>query len=64
VQRDARVACERELAAVDARLAGQHAQQRRLAGSVAARERQPLATLELERDAPQQRAPGHVLGEI
>jgi hypothetical protein len=64
VQRDADVLGEVELAAVDRALAGQHPQQRRLAGAVAARQRQPVTAFEPERDAAQQRHPRHVLGEI
>ncbi len=64
VQRDTGVLCERELATVDLCLAGEHPQQRRLAGAVAPGNRQPLAPLELERDAAQQRRSGDVLGEV
>src|SRR5215211_3818375 len=64
VEREPGVLRERELPAVDARLAAEHAQQRGLARAVAAREREPVAALELERDAPQERASGHVLGQI
>ena len=64
VQRQLRALGEYELAAVDRRLPRQHAQQRRLAGAIAARERQPLAPFELERHATQQGLARHVLGEI
>ena len=55
---------EHELAAVDRRLAGEHPQQRGLAGAVAPGDRQPLAALELERHTAQERLAGHVLGEV
>ena len=43
--------CERELAAVLLGLAGEHAEQRRLAGAVRAGERDAVAPLDAERDA-------------
>ena len=52
---------KRELAAVDRVCAGEHPQQRGLAGPVAAGERHAIAPLELERDALEQRRPRHVL---
>ena len=55
---------QHELALVDRGLPGQHPQQRRLAGAVAAGQGHPVAALELERDAAQQRLPGHVLAEV
>ena len=61
VERDASALLEDELAAVDRVLRGQHAQQGGLPGPVAARERHPIAPLELERHAPEQRSPRHVL---
>ena len=64
VQGDAHALETDELAAVDRRLAGEHPQQRRLAGAVAARDRQPFAPLELERHTAQERLAGHVLGEV
>ena len=64
VQGDAHALGQHELAAVDRRLAGEHPQQRRLAGAVAPRDRQPLAALELERHTAQERLAGHVLGEV
>jgi hypothetical protein len=64
VQRDTGVLLEHEVAAVDRRLAGEHPQERRLAGAVAARQRHALAALELERDVPEQRLAGHVLGQV
>ena len=53
-----------ELAAVDRRLAGEHPQQRRLAGAVAAGQRHPVPALEPEGDAAQERLARHVLGEV
>jgi len=64
VQRELDVLGEHQLAAVDRALARQHPQQRRLTGAVAARQRQPVAPLELERDAAQERVARHVLGEV
>ena len=64
VQRDPHVLGEAQLAAVDRGLAGQHPQQRRLARAVAAGQRHPVAALEPERDAAQQRLARHVLGEV
>src|SRR5205085_2118890 len=64
VQRHAGVARPRELAAVGRLLARQHAQQRRLPGAVAAGDRQALATLQAQRDPREQRAAGHVLGQV
>ena len=64
VQRELDVLGERELAAVDPALAGQHPQQRRLARAVAPGQGQPVAPLELERDAAQQGLARHVLGEV
>ena len=49
--------CERELAALQLGLARERAQQRRLAGAVRAREREPVAPLDLERHAVEERAP-------
>ncbi len=64
VQRDPRALLEHQLAAVDRRLPGEHPQQRRLPGAVAAGDRHAIAALELERDAAQERFADHVLGEI
>jgi hypothetical protein len=63
VQRDARSLLEDELAAVDSRLPGEHAQQGGLPGAVAPGERHAVAALELERDAAEQRTARHVLVE-
>src|SRR3954468_1232491 len=64
VQGHARALLEHELPGVDRCLAGEHAQQRRLAGAVAAGQRQALAALELERDAAEERLAGDVLPEV
>jgi hypothetical protein len=64
VERDARALLVHEAAAVDRRLAREHAQERRLARAVAPGDRQPVAALELERHAPQQGLARHVLGEV
>ena len=64
VQRDAHPLGHAQLAAVDRALARQHAQEGRLAHPVAPRERHPLAALELEGDAPQQRASADVLVQL
>ncbi len=64
VELHADVLGEHELPAVHRRLPREHPQQRRLARAVAARERQPVAALELEGDAPEQGRARHVLGEV
>ena len=64
VQGDLAALLEDEVAAVDRRLAGEHPQQRRLAGAVAPGDREPLAALELEGHAPQQRVARDVLAEV
>src|SRR5205823_4289014 len=51
MERDARPLGEHELAALVVGLAVEDPQQRRLAGAVRSRERDPLAALDLERDA-------------
>ena len=51
MQRNACALRERELAAVDLRLTGEHAQERRLAGAVRPGEGEPVAALDLE-DTP------------
>ena len=61
VQRRSRPLLEGELAAIGADLSGEHPKQGGLAGPVAARQRHAVAPLELERDAPEQRRPRHVL---
>ena len=52
-----------ELAAGELGLADQRAQQRRLAGAVRAGEREPVAPLDLERDAVEERLAGELLPE-
>ena len=64
VQHDARALRQRELPAVDRLVAGEHAQQGRLAGAVAPRDRQAIAALELERNPTQERLPSHVLVQV
>ena len=63
VQRDPRAPLESELAALERRLTGDRAQQRRLPGAVRAGERQAVAALDLERDAVEQRISGQLLPE-
>ena len=63
VEDDAHALREAELTAVDPGFAGEHPQQRRLAGAVATGDRHSLAALELEGDAAEQRLSGDVLGE-
>jgi hypothetical protein len=64
VERDARPLRECERAAVDAELAGQHPKQRRLPGAVRPGEGEPVAALDLERDAVEQRVSRDVLAEL
>ena len=64
VQRDPRALLQRELAALDRRLADDRAEQRRLAGAVLAREREPLAAVDRERDPVEERIPGELLAEV
>ena len=64
VERDARALRERELAAVHLALAGEHAQQRRLAGAVRPGQRDALAALDLEGDAVEKHVSGELLAEI
>ena len=64
VEGDARPFLERDLAALDARLAGERAEQRRLAGAVRAGEGDAVAALDLERDAVEQRIAGELLAKI
>ena len=52
---------EHELAAIHGRLAGEHPEQRGLAGPVAARQGHPITALELEGDVAEQRRAAHVL---
>jgi hypothetical protein len=64
VQRDARPLLERELAALLVGLAGQDPEQRRLAGSVRAGERDAVAALDAEGDAVEQEVPGDLLADV
>ncbi len=64
VERDLDVLGQHELAEVGRGLAGQHPQQGGLARAVAAGQGHPVAALELERDAAQQRLARDVLAEI
>src|SRR5262249_45589246 len=59
-QRDARTLLPGELAALQLGLAGERAQQRRLARAVRSGQREPVAALELERDAVEQRLAGQL----
>jgi hypothetical protein len=63
VQRDARALLPRELAAGQLGLADQRAQEGRLAGPVRPGERKPVAPLDLERDAVEERLAGELLPE-
>ena len=64
VEGDAGALLEGKLAAVDLGLAREHPQQRRLARTVRARERDPPTTLELERHAVEERRAGDLLAEV
>jgi len=64
VEGDLGAPLQREGAAVDRRIPGQHAQQRGLARAVAPGQGQAVAALELERDPAQQPPPGDVLAQI
>ena len=63
VERDAHVLRERELAALQRRLAHERAQQRRLAGAVRSREREPVAAAQRERDPVEEGVAGVLLAE-
>ena len=63
MQRDARALLPRELAAVQRRLAGERAQQRRLARAVRPGERQAVGALDLERDVVEENRAGKLLAE-
>jgi hypothetical protein len=63
VQRDPRSLLERELAAVQLRLARQDPEQRRLAGPVGAGQGEPVTALDLERDSVEQQRAGDLLYE-
>ena len=64
VQGDPHALGDAQLAAVDRALAGQHAQQRRLAGAVAPGDRHAFPPLELEGDPAEQRLARHVLVNV
>ncbi len=64
VQGDLDVLAQHELPEIDRGLAREHAQQRGLAGAVAAGQSHPVAALELERDAAQERLARDVLAEV
>ena len=64
VQRDPRALRERELAAVDLGLAGEHPQERRLAGAVRPGEREPVAPLDRERDPVEERRACDLLAQV
>ena len=64
VERDARALRERELAAVHLALAGEHAQQRRLAGAVRPGQRDALAPLDLEGNPVEKDVSGKLFSEI
>jgi hypothetical protein len=61
VQGDPRSFREGELPGGDARLSGQHAEQRRLPGAVRAGEGDDIAALDAERDAVEEGSPGMLL---
>ena len=63
VERDPRTLGERELAALQRGLADERAQQRRLARSVRAGEREPVAAAQRERDPVEERVAGVLLAE-
>ena len=64
VERDPRPLRERELATLERRLAGERAQQRRLARTVGAGQREPVATADGERDPVEERVAGELLAEV
>ena len=64
VQRDARPLLDHELPAFDRGLAGEHAEQRRLAGAVRAGQREPVPALQLERDAVEEEAAREFLAQV
>ena len=64
MQRNAGAFLKRELAALERRLADDRAQQRRLAGAVLAREREPLPAVDRERDPVEEGIAGELLAEI
>src|SRR5581483_9336997 len=64
VERDTRPLLERELAAVLLRLAGEDAEQRRLAGAVRPGERNAVAPFDGERDAVEEDVPRELLPQV
>ena len=64
VERDARPLRERELAALQRRLAGDRAQQRGLPRAVRPRERQAILAADGERDVLEQRVAGELLAQL
>ena len=64
VERHARPLRERQLAPVDLRLAGEHAQQRRLPGAVRAGERDAIAPADGERDAREEDVARELLAQV
>ena len=64
VERDPSPLLERELAAVHLGLPGEHSQERRLACAVRTGQRQPLAPLDLERDAVEEQRARKLLAEV
>jgi hypothetical protein len=64
VERDPRALLQRQLAAVPLGLAGEDAEQRRLAGAVRAREGDALAALDAEGDAVEEDVPGELLAQV
>ena len=63
-QRDLRAGRDHDLAAVGLDLAAEHPHQRRLAGAVAAEQADPLAGVDLARDAVQERRPAKTDAKI
>jgi hypothetical protein len=63
VEGNSRPFLQRELAAVDRDLAGQLPEQRRLAGAVRAREREPVLALDLERHAVEKDVAGMLFAQ-
>ena len=64
VERDARGLCEHELAGVDRGLAGDHPQERRLAGAVRPRESDAVSPAHDERDALEEDGRAEVLAQV
>ena len=64
VERDARSLRERELPALERGLAGDRAQERRLAGAVRAGQREPIAAADGERHVVEERVSGELLAQL